>query len=92
MLNTNFIKAVDNLQLKYPVSQIAKDLSVSKGTVSSYYNGNIKASDPFLEKFANFYKLELEDLKDQQEKSLIKTEITGVPYYDVDFTAGFVPI
>ena len=90
MLNSNFIKAVDNLELKYPVSQIAKDLSVSKGTVSSYYNGNIKASDSFLERFANFYKLELENLKNQQEeKSLTQTENTGVPYYDVDVTADF---
>lgn len=93
MLNLNFIKAVDSLELKYPVSQVAKDLSVSKGTVSSYYNGNIKASDPFLEKFANFYKLDLESLKDsKEEKSINPIENIGVPYYDIDFTAGFLPI
>ena len=62
MLNVNFIKAVDSLNLKYPVAQMSSDLGVSKGTVSSYYNGNIKASDPFLKKFANFYKIPLKDL------------------------------
>ena len=40
MLNVNFIKAVDSLNLKYPVAQMSSDLGVSKGTVSSYYNGN----------------------------------------------------
>ena len=30
----------------------------------------IKASDPFLEKFANFYKLDLDKLREQQEKKV----------------------
>jgi transcriptional regulator with XRE-family HTH domain len=90
MLNKSFIKAVDDLGLKYPVSQIAKDLSVSKGTISSYYNGNIKASDPFLEKFANFYNISLEFLKEQKEESIQSTENKGVIVYDSYFSAGFI--
>jgi phage repressor protein C with HTH and peptisase S24 domain len=90
MLNKNLIKAVDDLELKHPVSQIAKDLSTSKGTVSSYYNGNIKASDAFLEKFANFYKVSLEILKDNKEENILITENKGVVIYDTYFSAGFV--
>ena len=92
MLNKNFIKAVDKLELKHSVSQISKDLSVSKGTVSSYYNGNIKASDPFLEKFANFYKIPLESLKDRIDIENSKPTLSfsnGRPFYDTDFTLGF---
>jgi transcriptional regulator with XRE-family HTH domain len=92
MLNKKFIKAVNNLELKHSVSQISKDLSVSKGTVSSYYSGNIKASDPFLEKFANFYKVPLESLKDKNESENSKPTLSlnnGRPFYDTDFTLGF---
>lgn len=48
MLNKNFKKVVDDMELDNAVTQISTDLQVSKGTVSSYYNGNIKASKPFL--------------------------------------------
>ena len=92
MLNKNFIREADKLELKHTVSQIAKDLAMSKGTVSSYYNGNLKASDAFLEKFANFYKIPLESLQDKKEEgSLVPTvsEHKGAPYYDVDFIGGF---
>lgn len=91
MLNINFIKAVNDLDFKHAVSQISNDLGVSKGTVSSYYNGNIKASDPFLEKFANFYKISLQTLKDTPSDSINPTlsDNKGAPYYDVDFIGGF---
>jgi len=91
MLNVNFIKAVDSLNLKYPVAQMSSDLGVSKGTVSSYYNGNIKASDPFLKKFANFYKIPLKDLIETLNDK-VPVVSKGVPYYDVDFTASFLEV
>ena len=91
MLNVNFIKAVDCLNLKHPVSQISKDLAVSKGTVSSYFNGNIKASESFLKKFANFYKIPLKDLMEtENDRNTIISK--GVPYFDVDFTASFLEV
>ena len=95
MLNEKFIKCVDNLQLKNAVTQMSNDLGVSKGTVSSYYNGNIKASEPFLKKFANFYNIPLDKLKEKKEiEDSIPTSLInrGVPYYDVDFTASFVTV
>lgn len=96
MLNKKFIKKVNELKLKHPVTQISNDLKVSKGSVSSYLNGNIKASDAFIEKFANFYKISLEDLTDEDlihEKTKdSELKVVGVPYYDVDFTASFLEI
>lgn len=84
MLNINLIKIVNSLSLKHPVTQISKDLGISKGTVSSYYNGNIKASEPFLEKFANFYKVSLEELKDD----FVSEVETGFYYPEVTASAG----
>lgn len=92
MLNKNLIKAIDKLELDHPVSTISSVLEFSKGTISSYYNGKIKASKPFLEKFANHYEIPLEDLIDEKEKNNFLPTITenkGAPYYDVDFIGGF---
>lgn len=97
MLNENLIKAVNTLEIKKAVSTIAADLNFSKGTVSSYLNGNIKASENFLEKFANFYKVDIDLLKDTSIESDIEiTKFTNkkskndklVPFYDIDFAAG----
>lgn len=97
MLNENLIKAVNTLEIKKAVSTIAADLNFSKGTVSSYLNGDIKASENFLEKFANFYKVDIDLLKDTSIESDIEiTKFTNkkskndklVPFYDIDFAAG----
>lgn len=98
MYNLNLIKAVNTLDLKNAVSTISTDLVVSKGSVSSYLNGNIKASEKFLEKFANFYDVplkELKDLEDEKASKLVSTnnlESRGVPYFDIDFTASFLNV
>lgn len=96
MLNKNLISEIDKLGLKHAVTQISKDLQVSKGTVSSYYNGNIKASDSFLEKFANSYNIPLEKLKESETNSSLpkntESNNKGVPYFDVEFTAGFLEV
>lgn len=93
MYNTNLIRAIDSLGLENPVTQIHLDLKVSKGTVSSYYSGKIKASKPFLVKFANFYRLELNSIVESKSvSSSYSPQITqskGAPYYDVDFIGGF---
>ena len=92
MLNKNFKKVVDDMELDNAVTQISTDLQVSKGTVSSYYNGNIKASKPFLEKFANFYKIPIESLKERKDEGSTHPVVStskGAPYYDVDFIGGF---
>lgn len=98
MLNKNLIKAVNTLGIKKSVSTISTDLNMSKGTVSSYLNGNIKASENFLDKFANFYGIDISVLRDvDTDDSLSITKFTNkqsnkkdklVPFYDIDFAAG----
>lgn len=98
MLNQNLIKAVNTLGIQKAVSTLSNNLDFSKGTVSSYLNGNIKASENFLEKFANFYEVDINLLKDVSiENNLEITKFTKkqsnkkdklVPFYDIDFAAG----
>lgn len=98
MLNQNLIKAVNTIGIQKAVSTIATNLDFSKGTVSSYLNGNIKASENFLEKFANFYEVDINLLRDvSNENNLEITKFTNkqsnkkdklVPFYDIDFAAG----
>lgn len=104
MFNQKLRNAVDALGFENAVTQVSTDLKVSKGSVSSYLNGKIKASQPFLEKFANHYNLNEGDITDARIKTsenavTIETAPDGksgkrktgeglVPYYDVDFAAG----
>lgn len=103
MYNKNLIERVSIMKFDNPVTQISNDLQYSKGTVSSYLNGKIKASKNFIYDFANFYKLEKEDLIDAKTVSVpINAEIVKsnknealkkhvgllVPFYDIDFSAG----
>lgn len=94
MYNKNFIATVGTLKMEHPTKQISNELKFNKGTISSYLSGSIKASKPFLEKFANYYKISQELLKDGDEdndKSELPTisKNLGAPYYDVDFIGGF---
>lgn len=94
MYNKKLIALVSRLNFGNSVTQIAADLEFSKGSVSSYLNGNIKASKNFIEKFANFYNVDKKDILDDSvnlEVDLINNN-TGVPYYDIDFSAGFLPL
>lgn len=59
MFNKELINAINQLDFRFPVARIAKDLNVSKGTVSSYLSGKIKASKNFIDKVTNFYELDL---------------------------------
>lgn len=94
MYNKNLIKIVDSFKFDNPVTQVCTDLVLAKSSVSSYLSGKIKASKPFLEKFANYYKIPLKDLEDDKESKLssITNIEKGVPYYDVEFTASFVEV
>jgi hypothetical protein len=103
MYNKNLIERVSIMKFDNPVTQISNDLQYSKGTVSSYLNGKIKASKNFIEDFANFYKLIKEELIDSKPQTIpLNTEIVKsknsdalnknagllVPFYDIDFSAG----
>ena len=103
MYNKNLIEIVGGMEFDNPVTQISKDLEYSKGTVSSYLNGKIKASKNFIEEFANFYKVNKDYLVDVKpipvplNAEIVKTKNSDnpkkhagllVPFYDIDFSAG----
>ncbi len=92
MSNKNLIKKVGELKFKHAVTKISNDLEVSKGTVSSYLNGKIPASDNFLQKFANFYNVDLNSITDQDNRvgePQTDYEVSKrVPFFDIDVTAS----
>ncbi|RKS00465.1 LexA family transcriptional regulator [Flavobacterium sp. 102] len=103
MYNKKLIEKVNSLEFDNSVTQIANDLKYSKGTVSSYLNGKIKASKNFIEEFANFYRIEKEELIDEKplpvplDSEIVKSKSGDqskkhsgmlVPFYDIDFSAG----
>ena len=64
MYNEKLINEVNKLGFRFKIVKISKDLGTSKGTVSSYLNGRIKASENFLRKFANFYDVDYDLVSD----------------------------
>lgn len=64
MYNEKLIKVVRSYNFKHPPTKLSTDLTWSKGTISSYLNGKLKASNRFLQKFANIYKVNIEDISD----------------------------
>lgn len=64
MFNKNLRLAVQKMNFDNDVTQVASDLNTSKGSVSSYLSGKLKASKPFIRKFANVYGMSYESLID----------------------------
>lgn len=93
--NRMFSELLEKVDIRFPVKEISEKTGFDKGQVSKILKDKLSVSDKFLEKFIVAYNLNLEDFNDTVsgpgEKS-IKDQIKGVPYYDVDFTAGFLPI
>ncbi len=75
MLNQKLIKEVNNLDFKFPVAQLSRDLSMSKATVSNYLNGRIKASKKFILKVSNFYNIEISKLMEDISTEVAKTTV-----------------
>lgn len=95
MFNKKLKKIVKNLNIKTPVTTISNNIDVSKGTVSSILKGDRKAGDDFLLKFANFYEIDVNTLKDETEQTseeIMISEVRQIPFYDVDFYSGFTQI
>lgn len=95
MFNKNLKKFVEELGIKTPVTTLSKNLDVSKGTVSSILKGDRKAGDDFLNRFANFYNINVNDLKDDDliiNQISDNNEVKQIPFYDVDFFSGFTQI
>lgn len=59
-----FLEDVKKLDLRFPVAEIAKRTKASKGNISRYVKGELKPSGPFLEKFYESFKDDLETVKD----------------------------
>lgn len=57
--NTVLRNYVKTLNFRFPVAQITKDLGYTKGQVSQYLSGKIKASVNFITDFENFYDVDL---------------------------------
>ncbi|WP_395091934.1 S24 family peptidase [Vaginella massiliensis] len=79
-------KAIELLNLKYPVTEIANRLEYSKGNVSNFINGKKRVPLDFLDKFYTTFEInddstEVASVSFKQKK--------GRPFYDVDFTLGF---
>ena len=64
MYNKLLRAKVKDLEIKNAVTTISTDLTLGKGTLSSYLSGSIKVSKKFLEKFCNYYNVPIKDLLD----------------------------
>lgn len=74
---SKFRNAVKRLKLDGKIrydSDIARDLGVSKGNISSYLNGNLEPSKKFLNKFYSHYKIEPVENLIQEAQSEYKTK------------------
>jgi transcriptional regulator with XRE-family HTH domain len=87
MFNTKLMDAVKKLRIKNAPTTISNDLGVSKGSVSSYLKGSIKASGPFLKKFSAHYSIPLSELEedefDNEQSAIRKTEIPKLDPHEV---------
>lgn len=89
--NTIFKEAVKKLPLKFPIAEISKKTSFSKGVVSNIINDKIPVSDNFLKIFAEAYGIDLKNdfdyakvrehnesvLKENEAKRLAKLKYVG---------------
>ena len=71
MIKNNLKIISEHLKMRYPVTQIARDLGWSKGQVSQYFNDKIEMSENFKKEFANFYNINFSDFEEPDEKDSI---------------------
>jgi transcriptional regulator with XRE-family HTH domain len=65
------LKAIESLNMKFPVVDIANLTGYDKGNVSSYLNGKKSVSGAFINRFQEVFKI---DLKDFEEKLEIESD------------------
>ncbi len=61
------LKAVDSLNMKFPIVDIANLTGYDKGNVSSYLSGKKSVSSAFINKFQEVFNLDLKDFEDKLE-------------------------
>ena len=59
--NEILIKAVQKLQLRFPVAEIQRATGYEKGSISSFLNNKKPVSDNFLQTFSEAFKIDLKD-------------------------------
>ena len=84
--NIRFQQLLKKTIIRQPVKEISEKTNTDKGQVSKMLNNKISVSDKFLEKFLKAY--DFENSKTDNNVNQPK----GVPYYDVEFTAGFLEV
>lgn len=84
----NLQTAIKKLRLRFPVKEISEKTGFNKGSVSSYVNGKIPPSIPFMEKLSQAYGIEISELLDTVIKDTSENETTGFYYPEVSASAG----
>jgi transcriptional regulator with XRE-family HTH domain len=84
--NIRFQQLLKKTTIRQPVKEISEKTKTDKGQVSKILNNKIPVSDKFLEKFLKAY-----DFDNLETDNNLK-QPKGVPYYDIEFTAGFLEV
>lgn len=89
----NFLKLkflLKRLDLEFPVAELSRKTGYSESTISQYVSGKVKPSTKFLQSILENFDITLKGFEEKKDNSTNKN--IGVPYYDLDFTAGFIPL
>jgi hypothetical protein len=62
-----FLKAVEKLDLRFPVAEIFRKTSTSQGNVSNFLKARKPVSDNFLHKFLESYNLDIKDFEENKD-------------------------
>lgn len=93
--------SIKHIKLRRPNAVISEKLNYSKGNVSAFINGKKPIPDTFLENFFTTFNLDRKSIEkiminDADSEFLdglpVLNEQKGVPYFDVEFTAGFLEV
>lgn len=58
-------KIAKHLKMRFPTSQISKDLNYSQGVISQYLNDKKEISDNFRKDFEKFYNVKFSDFEEE---------------------------
>lgn len=85
-----------SLNLEFPVAELSRTTGYSDATISPYLSGKVKPSTKFLQTIIDYYEVDMSEFEEDISIDIVKEPMseynTGVPYYDLDFTAGFLPL
>lgn len=74
------IRAVNSLDLEFPVKEISETMGIDKGNLSSFLNGKKVVSTKFLEKFSSTYNIDLSKYNNITTKEI--DDISEDPFTD----------